>query len=124
MKELLAAWVQAKEKESEAQRARIELEGQIFDLVDKKADGSKTTTIEGYKVTVTTGTTSKVLDWDKFIEICDQLPEEQQPYKLKPELETKGMAWLSESYPAIYRALAKIIETKPKKPGFKIVEVN
>ena len=115
-------WLDAKRAETEANRRRLEIETQLAAALDVPQEGSKTHKLEGYKVTVTQ-TVSRKLDvavWDR---IKDAIPPDLWPVKVKIEADGTGCKYLAKNEPALWRKIAKAIESKPGKPGFKVEAV-
>ena len=57
---LAAAWIEAKRAETKANAERIKIEEQLVAAMEVPAEGSKTHSIDGYKITVTQPITRKL----------------------------------------------------------------
>lgn len=117
-KQLLQLWTETKRAEDQAKAHRVELESALIDLVETKDDGSKTSEIEGYKVTVTKKNYYSI-DADQWDHIKDSIPAEYHPVKTKIEVDTKKYKSLPDEY---FNIAAECITSKPGKPGFKVVK--
>ncbi|MBB6578990.1 hypothetical protein HNP33_003095 [Comamonas odontotermitis] len=97
--------LQAKAAEDAATKDRRTIEAELVQEVGvEKANGSKTTAFDAFKVTITTAQNVK-LDWDKFDEMAGEIPAEFHPVKKKREVDEKGVNWLRENKPDIYAKL-------------------
>ena len=131
---LSIAWLEAKAKETTANKERIAVEKQLLDMYQfDKPDGSKTftdlTKSATVKVTISNKTNFK-LDVDAYSGIKDSktnmtveemIPPELRPVSYEPKLSPAGVKWLKENEPEIARMLARCITEKPAKPGVKVV---
>ena len=119
LEELAACWREAKRDEDDARKARIGIEEQIIALTGCKEEGSQTVEAGEYKVRVT-GKLNRRLDATKWESIKDSIPPDLHPVEYKPSLETKGLRYLEENEPDVYRIVAQAIETKPGKPAVEV----
>jgi hypothetical protein len=115
-------WLEAKRAESKANAERIRIENLMADAFEVPAEGSKTTNIEGFKVTMTQPYTRKVDD-DRWGVLKAHCPKEMWPVKWKLEADAAGMKWLLMNKPEIWAKIAPAFETKPGKIGV-MVEVK
>lgn len=120
---LLADWVKAKATEDAAQRQRRKIETQLEAALDIPPEGSKTTEIDGFKVTVTQPVYRK-LDAEAWGRVKHRISENLWPVKVKIEADPAGMKYLANNEPELWSQIAEAFETKPGKVGFKIVEVD
>lgn len=118
---LCAQWLEAKAAETKANKARIAIEDDIVALAGKKDEGAQTHAIDGFKVTIT-GKVSRKMDWDKWAQVKAQIPENLRPVKIKEELDERGVKYLADNEPAIYKLLP--IEVKPAKTAVEIKVVE
>lgn len=118
LQELCRDWFRAKERENKAVDERWEIEKKIVAITGKKEEGSSTVKAgESFKVTVT-GTVSRKMDWAKWESVKDKVPAQLHPVKTKLELDEKGVKYLRDNEPEIYKLLP--IEVKEGKTGIKI----
>lgn len=97
--------LQAKAAEDAATKDRKAVEAELVQEVGvEKANGSKTTAFDAFKVTITTAQNVK-LDWDKYDEMVADIPAEYRPVKSKREVDEKGINWLRENQPEVYARL-------------------
>ena len=96
---------------------RIAIEEQIVSLTGKRDEGAKTVDATGFKITVT-GKISRKMDWKAWETVKAQIPPEMHPVKLKPELDEKGVKWLADNQPDIYKLLPiTVAPAKTAVPG-------
>lgn len=121
--ELARAWLQAKAREAAANAERIEIENQMLGMLEVKTEGSTTTTLDDFKIVVTTKM-SRALEKGGAEAIKGLVPEEYWPLKTKVELDAKGLEWLRENRPAYYQSVARYVTTKPAKPGVQVTRIE
>ncbi len=121
IEQLCPEWLAAKKAEQTANAQRVAIEDQIIALTGKRDEGAKTVDVSGFKITVT-GKISRKMDWMAWETIKAQIPADMHPVKLKPELDEKGVKWLAEHQPDIYKLLP--IEVKPAKTAVEIKPVE
>lgn len=124
--EIIAAELMAAKKiESDANKARVELENEFIAAVAfDKSEGSQTFNEGPYRVTLTAKLDRKASDLDAFIEAARKLPANLQPIKTKVELDVAGLKYLQAEQPELYKPLAKLVITKPAKTGVVIVKTE
>lgn len=115
----------AARREKAANADRVALEAELleamerFQLIEPKKEGSKTVTVENYKVKVTWKLNRKAVAGG--IEKIQALGlEELTPVKVKHELDEKGLKYLQDNDPEVYARVAKFVETKPAKPAVEV----
>lgn len=121
-KQVIALFLVAKEEENAATKRRVELEQNLITLLGfNKPEGSKTEKVGDYKVTFTSKI-NRTVDEAKWIEIMDQVPQSLHPIEVKTTLKVvdKGMRWLEENNPDIYRVVAQAVTSKPAKVAVKV----
>ncbi len=105
-----------KEREDAVKRERIAIEEQIAELVETKANGSKTVDAgNGVKVTVKRAVTYKA-NIEAIREL--KIPDELIPLKLVPEtykLDEKKYEQLLAINPTVGARISKFVEVKPRK---------
>lgn len=116
---LLKRWTTGKEMVDKLKAELVSIENELLDLVEVNPTGSKTTRLEGYKVTVKCPI-NRTINGDKWEEVRDRIPPEMWPVKMKVEPDAKGCAWLAENRPDLWAVAAQAITEKPGKPGFTI----
>ena len=119
LESLASDWREAKRKEEAARDERVEIEERIVELTGHKEEGSETHKAGEYKVTVT-GKLTRKLDAEAWAQIEARIPEELRPVSYVPKLETKGLRYLEEKEPDVYRMVAQAIETKPAKTAVQV----
>lgn len=123
LKQLCTDWLKAKADEGRANKARVAIEEDIVAIIGKRDEGAQTIEQDGFKVT-TTGKVTRKMDWDKWTAIKDQIPANLRPVKTKEELDEKGVKYLKDNEPEIYKLLP--IEIKPAKTAVevKVLEIS
>lgn len=112
-------WLEAKAREEKAREDRIAAEEQIVSQLGCKEEGSQSHKLDGYKVTVT-GKINRTLDAAAWDSVADKVPANLSPVKYKPSLDTRGLKYLQQNEPDIYRIVAEAITAKPGKPAIKV----
>lgn len=103
-KELAEALLRAKATERKANADRIAAEEALIAALGKRDEGAQTHNIDGYKITIT-GKVSRKMDWKAWIEVEESIPAHLRPVKMKPELDEKGVKYLRDNEPEIYKLL-------------------
>ena len=116
---LAESWRAAKRAEESAREERVRIEEEIIAITGCREEGSQTYAAGDWKITVT-GKLTRKLDADAWARIESSIPEAMRPVKYAPILDTKGLRYLENNEPDIYRLVAKAIETKPAKPAVSI----
>ena len=119
---LCASWLEAKRAETTANKQRLAIEKQIAEALDVPTEGSKTHSLDHFKVTLTQPVTRKldIMAWDKVRDTC---PPDLQPIKVKVEADSAGCKYLAKNEPALWAKIATAFETKPGKIGVKVEAV-
>jgi hypothetical protein len=115
-------WLEAKRAEGQANRQRIAIEKQIAEALDVPGEGSKTHTLDNFKVTLTQPVTRK-LDADIWDEVKHRIPAHNHPVVMKPSVDTTGVKWLIKNEPETWNSIAAAFTTKPGKIGVKVEEL-
>jgi hypothetical protein len=119
---LAQAWLDAKAREAEAARERIEIEKQLIEVLGERDEGSKTHTLEnGAKVTITSRLSYKVPDLDALLEVVKKLPAKLRP--IKTVLDETGVKYLRDQEPELYAVVATAIEVSKAKTGVTVKAV-
>lgn len=123
--ELAFAWTQAKAEEAAANRRRLEIEGKILELLEKKDEGSVTEKTDYYKVTATYKI-NRTVDEKIAVSLADELTQDQfqRIFRWKAEVDTKELRFLMENKPETYSVIARDVTAKPAKPTLKIEEIE
>jgi hypothetical protein len=118
---LCGAWLEAKRREDEAKKVRIQIEDEISQALEAKDEGSITHKVEPYKVTLSQPIYRKV-DMGVWETIKGSIPMEAWPLKMKVEVDDTGCRWLMENRPDLWRIAATAITATPGKIGVKVVQ--
>ncbi|MFU8817398.1 MAG: hypothetical protein ACNA7W_18785 [Pseudomonadales bacterium] len=119
LRELAINWLTAKALEGAANHERIRIEQQMLPFLEQKAEGSVTSDVDGFKVTVTNRVNRK-LDPAVWSAVGEQIPAELRPIKTRIELDDVGVRWLMNNEPELYAIVATAITATPAKPGIKV----
>lgn len=117
--ELSAQWIAARHDEDSAKSRRVAIEDAIVSAVGAKPEGETTRRHGDYKITPT-GKMTRKLDADKWAEIEHSVPEPLRPVSYRPALDAKGLKYLQDNEPDVYRIVAQAIETKPAKTAVSV----
>lgn len=119
--ELIERLHRLKEAEAEARAARLDAEDDLIEALalPDKEEGSMTRTFGPWKVTVTNKLTRN-FDPDAWAEVCDQVPANLRPVRMRLELDVKGLRWLADNRPDIYKIVSRCVTTKPAKTAVTI----
>ena len=118
MQDLIGRWKKLKEEEAATIAERWEVEKEI-----EKKLGEGIHHVDGNKVTIRLMQNYKV-DAPMWESIKDTIPERLRPvrYLEKVEADFKGVKWLEENEPGLWKIAAKAITVKPGKTQVKIEE--
>lgn len=117
MTKLVEQWLEAKQAEDDAKKRRVEIESELINFCETKENGSKTTEIGNYKVTVTRKLNYS-FDLNAWESARDRVPAELHPVKTKIELDVKKYEALPSD---MFYTVAECVTVKEGKPGFKVV---
>lgn len=121
MKDLIVAYLAAKNQENIAKQARLKVEAALVAAVgNDKLEGTKGLQADIYKVSVVNKLT-RTLDIDQYMTVRDTLPESLQFVDLKPTINLTKLRHLEAIDPDI---AAKCITVKPAKPSITIKEIE
>ena len=119
LESLAEQWRAAKKAENAARNERVDIESRIIEITGHKEEGSQTHEAGDWKVSVT-GKLNRKLDADAWHMIEDSIPEDLRPVRYSPSLDTKGLRYLEQNEPDVYKRVAQAIETKPAKPAVEV----
>lgn len=116
---LLQQLINYKAAEERARANRIEAEQALLPFLESRDEGSVTTEIDGFKVTVTKRMNRRC-SAAGFAAIRQDVPEALRPIKVKDALDEAGVRWLRDNEPELYARIAKHITATPGKPTLTI----
>ncbi len=119
--ELIKRYIEAKQVEAEAIARRVILGDTLAAILGAPSEGSKTHEVDGYTVKVTQPVNRRV-DWAVWDAIPN--PPEHLPVTVKRELDLKGLRWVQENQPDLYRELSKAITATPGRVALEIKETS
>ena len=119
---LCGAWLEAKRREDDAKRQRLEVEAQIGAAFEKKAEGAITHKLEHYKVTLTQPIYRK-LDLGKWPIVKNLIGQEFWPIKMTVEADPSGCKWLAKERPDLWALIAEAFTVSPGKLGIDVKEI-
>lgn len=114
----------AKDAEHAATAARIAAESDLEHLVPAKPEGSTTTHVPGWKITVT-GVINRTVDQEALQAIRSTVPPAlfDQAFRYKAEPITAGLKFLQSNEPATYAVVAQALTARPGKTAVKVERV-
>jgi hypothetical protein len=117
-KEIYAAWIKAKKAERKAKDKRIEIEKQIELTLPEFKEKSKILHENGFKITVKRNESySFSNDWKT---VRENIPTELRPEKITYKPIEKGLEYLKEHEPEIYKTISDHVVYKPGKTGYTV----
>lgn len=119
LEQLAYQWRDAKRAEDEARKHRVSVEESIINLTGCREEGSATHEAGEYKVRVT-GKLNRTLDQGAWEAIAPHIPEHLRPVQYRPALDAKGLRYLEDHEPEVYRQVVEAIVTKPGKPAIEV----
>jgi hypothetical protein len=120
---LCGGWLEAKRREDEARKSRIEIENQISVALEKKTEGSITHKLEHYKVTLSQPIYRK-LDLEKWPTVKTLIGQEFWPIKMTVEADPAGCKWLAKERPDLWAMIAEAFTVSPGKVGVEVKEIE
>lgn len=112
-------WLDAKNELSKAQARLDSITSEILKTVDVKDEGSKTTKVDGYKVTTTQPIYRKV-DASAWDQVSHRIPANMAPIKHKIEADAAGMKYLIDNEPEMWAMIAEAFTTTQGKVQVKV----
>jgi hypothetical protein len=116
-----ADWMDAKNDETAANKRRIEIEAELVNFLDCKTEGATSHQIGPYKVTLT-GKLNRKVDWDLVENLG--ISTELTPVKYKPELELKGVRYLEDNEPELFKTFSKAMTIEPAKTSVTVIRTE
>jgi hypothetical protein len=120
---LCGGWLEAKRREDEARKSRIEIENQISVALEKKPEGAITHKLEHYKVTLTQPIYRK-LDVEKWVTVKTLIDQKLWPIKVIVEADATGCKYLANNEPALWALVADAFTVTPGKVGVEVKEIE
>ena len=120
---LCGAWLEARRREDDGKRQRLEVEAQIGAALEKKPEGAITHKMEHYKVTLTQPIYRK-LDLQKWPTVKTLIGQEFWPIKMTVEADPAGCKWLAKERPDLWALIAEAFIVSPGKLGVEVKEVE
>lgn len=123
---IAADLMRAKSVESDANKARVELEEEFIRVVGfDKVEGAQTYSAGDYKVVVTAKLTRKPTDINEFVAlVIREIPEPLRPVKTKVEADQTGIKYLAANEPDLYARIAPALVVEPAKTSVTIVKTK
>jgi len=116
---LCGAWLEAKRREDEAKKARLEVEKSIAQALEVKSEGAITHKLTAYKVTLTQPIYRKV-DVAKWDAVKTRIGQEFWPVKVTVEADSTGCKWLAKERPDLWAMVADAFTVTPGKIGIEV----
>jgi len=120
---LCGAWLEAKRREDEAKKARLEVEAQLGAALEKKPEGAITHKLENYKVTLSQPIYRKIdpVKWDG---VKTLISANLWPIKTIIEADATGCKYLANNEPALWAMIAGAFTVTPGKVGVDVKAVE
>ena len=119
---LAGQWLALKRERDDIDEQMSALAVEVASRLEHPAEGSKTHTLDGYKVTVTARMNRRI-DAKKWHAIREGIPRTMWPVKEKLEADPRGCRYLAENQPDVWAIVAAAITETPGKPGLEVREV-
>lgn len=116
---LCGAWLEAKRREEEARKSRLDVEKAIAEALEKKPEGAITHKLLHYKVTLTQPIYRKV-DVAKWDAVKTRIGQEFWPVKVITEADSSGCKWLAKERPDLWAMVADAFTVTPGKVGVEV----
>ena len=116
-----ADWMDAKNAEIKANKARIVAEEEMISLLEVKQEGATSHQIGPYKITLT-GRLNRKVDLDILDKL--QIPANLIPIKMKRELDVTGVKYLENNEPEIYKLFTKAMTVEPAKTSVTVIRTE
>lgn len=110
--DLAADYAAAKEAENQWVARRKTIAEAIQKITGHDSEGQKTYTADGWKITVK-APLILTMDWNQWEQTKTSIPESLWPVEMKAVLDEKGVKWLHNNEPELYRILAECLTVKP-----------
>lgn len=111
---------EARIAEREANEKRVALEEELISVLGAKEEGSQTHKVGDYTITIE-GKLNRKIDWKAFDAfVASKLPESLHPVKVVREVDVKGVKYLANNEPQLYKLLSKALTVTPAKTYVKI----
>lgn len=123
MQDLIQNYLTAKAEELNATAKREYYEALILAKVKAPEDGSKSTKMDGYRITAQ-GRLNFKADMAQLLVLVQQLPAELRPIKQETVLDRTGAKYIRANEPDTWAIIAPAIEVKPGKSSIKIEQIN
>lgn len=116
IEKIIEEYREAKIKEEMAIAARVNIGARLAERLGVPDDEKqKTYSVCGHKITIKQPVNRSV-DWKAFSAIQYEHP----PIRSKPSLDVKGLKWLRDNEPEVYKKFAKCITEKPGRVSVSI----
>ena len=120
---LCGAWLEAKRREDEAKRSRVDIEKQIAQALEAKSEGAITHKLEHYKVTLTQPIYRK-LDAAAWENVKTRIGSDMWPIKVITEADATGCKWLAKERPELWAMIAEAFTVTPGKIGVEVKSIE
>ena len=120
---LCGAWLEAKRREDDAKRQRLEVEAHIGAALEKKPEGAITHKLEHYKVTLSQPIYRKVdpVKWDG---VKTLISANLWPVKTIIEADAIGCKYLANNEPALWAMIAGAFTVTRGKVGVEVKAIE
>lgn len=123
MNDLIQGYLEAKAEELNATAKREYFEGLILQKIKAPEDGSKSTKVDGYRIT-TQGRLNYRADMPHLMILSTALPESLRPIKQETTLDKTVAKQIRTKHADLWQIIAPAIEIKPGKSSIRIEQIN
>jgi hypothetical protein len=120
---LASEWVAKKATIKAMQDELIAIEQELLTMVDTVEDGSKTSKVDGYKITVKRPV-NRTIDGEAWETVKDKIPAELWPVKIKVTPDDSACKKLAKENPKLWMIASEAITEKEGKPNFTIEAIE
>lgn len=120
---LASAWVAKKATIKAMQDELIAIEQELLSMVETVEDGSKTSKVDGYKITVKRPV-NRTIDGEAWETVKDKIPAELWPVKIKVTPDDSACKKLAKENPELWIIASEAITEKEGKANFTIEAIE
>ena len=122
---LLKEWIKLKKAATKAKDNLADCDLKIEKLYGTKFEGNSKSFPEkelGFKINVKKNIYYN-MDQEKWKNVRVEIDQELRPEKIKFDVDVKGLNWLEDNKPEIYKKASDCIEIKPGKTTIKVEKI-
>lgn len=120
---LMAELAGFKRQKKALEVAISETERLILQNIETKEEGTVVHVAGDYKLTASFKL-NRTLDQKLWSSIQEQIPAHLRPVRVKYEVDTKGIRYIQNNEPDIYKKIVPALTVKPAKPYLKLEDLD